>query len=327
MSTVFPLPKVIYTKLADVEESRDVALIYSQLAWDAVSDALRLKVTSQGEVREATQEHFDALAADARGEVIYAVGGGLAADAAKYVSVKTGLPFVCVPTAMTVDAFFTWASGVRGDGCVKYLVTKPPDEVIADLEVLAAAPDHLRAAGICDVLSIATGCADWEYAHAKGLNPPAAPYDAPVAAIARGILGAALEAAEAAGRGDHQGLQRLIDCLMLEVQLCNQIGHSRPEEGSEHYFAYAVENVMGKGLPHGDLVGPGIVIAARLQGIDAVALESALRKCLVPLDKISEQVSRDTLRILPDYCRKHALAHGIAHDLTEPQIDAVSVVV
>ncbi|MFQ5435295.1 MAG: hypothetical protein ACE5FD_10510 [Anaerolineae bacterium] len=41
----------------------------------------------------------------------------------------------------------------------------------------------------------------------------------------------------------------------MEVQLCNQIGHARPEEGSEHYFAYAVENVMGKGLPHGDLVG------------------------------------------------------------------------
>ncbi len=51
----------------------------------------------------------------------------------------------------------------------------------------------------------------------------------------------------------------------MEVQLCNQVGHFRPEEGTEHYFAYAVENEMGHGRPDGDLVGPAILLVAKLQ--------------------------------------------------------------
>lgn len=63
-----------------------------------------------------------------------------------------------------------------------------------------------------------------------------------------------------------EGLKTLYDCRAMEVQLCNQVGHFRPEEGTEHYFAYAVENEMGHGRPDGDLVGPAILLVAKLQG-------------------------------------------------------------
>lgn len=327
MNTIYPLPTVVYMPLAEVEEPRDVALIYSDLAWRAVENKLRLKVVSRVEVREATVEHFDAMAAAMEGDVIYAVGGGLATDAAKYVAHKKGMPLVSVPTAATVDAFFTWATGVRRDGCVYYLEVAPPDELIVDLEVLASAPLHLRSSGLCDVLSIATGCADWEYAHAIGKNPTHAPYDAAVARMARSILDAMLEAAESAGAAQPEGLRRTLDCLAMEVQLCNQVGHARCEEGSEHYFAYAVENVLGKGLPHGDLVGPGIIQAGRLQGIDVAPLEKALRQCHVPLDRIPEEVSRKVWLELPAYCVKHNLAHGVAHDMDATKLDKVPLTI
>ena len=45
---------------------------------------------------------------------------------------------------MTVDAFFTWAAGVREDECVKYVETGPPERVVIDLDVLASAPESLR---------------------------------------------------------------------------------------------------------------------------------------------------------------------------------------
>lgn len=32
-----------------------------------------------------------------KGEVIYAVGGGLAVDAVKYIAIKQGLEIVCLP--------------------------------------------------------------------------------------------------------------------------------------------------------------------------------------------------------------------------------------
>ena len=132
---------------------------------------------------------------------------------------------------------------------------------------------------------------------------------------AQSILSSVLDCAEAAGRGDHDGLKTLYDCLAMEVQLCNQVGHSRPEEGSEHYFAYAVENEMGHGLPHGDLVGPAILLIAKLQGQDTSRLEKALKACNVPLNNLPQDMIDRTLKTLPAYSIKHNLSFGIAHTL------------
>ena len=282
MNTIPAVPPVDIMPLSDIDEQRDVALITSTPAWDAVSSLVRLSVAVRRDIGIADESHWESMVGDITGDVIYAVGGGLAADAGKYLSHTTRLPLVCIPTVLSVDAFFTWASGVRRDGCVVYLETKTPDRVVVDFDVLAAGPPAVRAAGICDVLSIATGSWDWRYAEIKGKNPPSMGYVPHTADTARSIMQGVLDAAEAAGRGDTDGLKSLLDALMMEVQLTNQIGHARPEEGSEHYFAYAVENEMGHGLPHGDLVGPGIVLAAALQGQDVTPLKGALEAANIP---------------------------------------------
>jgi glycerol-1-phosphate dehydrogenase [NAD(P)+] len=322
MNTIWNLPVTEITPFADITEDRPVALLTSGPAWSAVHQNLsQLTIVWRAEAHEATLAHWAALA-DSLSEtvgdedyVIYAVGGGLVADAAKYVAVQLDRPLVCLPTALSVDAFLTWASGYRRDGCVAYLETRPPDRLLVDFDVLAAAPPAIRAAGICDVLSIATGCWDWQFAEERGRNPAGMHLISYVYDAAQAILAGALDCAEAAGRGDLDGLKQLLDCLAMEVQLCNQIGHSRPEEGSEHYFAYAVENVMGKGLPHGDLVGPAILLIAEKQGQGSAALRQALEACRIPLDNIPQDVVDETLRQLPDYVRHHNLPYGIAHEL------------
>eukprot|EP00666_Eupelagonemidae_sp_cell4sb_P008539 gene8539-7115_t len=80
------------------------------------------------------------------------------------------------------------------------------------------------------------------------------------AQIAAAIFDAACGCAAAAGRGDHAGLRRLVEVLCLEVALCNQIGHSRPEEGSEHYLCYLMEALVPEErFTHAELVGPGLL--------------------------------------------------------------------
>ncbi len=321
MHPVFPIPTVTYGSFSELDDDLDIALVYSKAAFDKIRRRKGcFRPFTKAEVKEATEEHWNALSEQLKGDVIYAVGGGLAVDAAKYIASQRNLPLVCLPTALTVDAFFTWASGVRHGGCVRYLGTKVPDEVIVDFEILCSAPPNLRAAGICDVLSIATGCWDWKYAHEKGMNPSGMEFVEYVYDAAQAILDGTLECAEAAGRGDGEGIKQLLQCLLLEVQLCNTMGHARPEEGSEHYFAYAVENRMGKGLPHGDLVGPGILIMSRLQGQETNRLRKALTDCHIPLDRIPQNVALETLAGLPQYCREHQMPHGIAHDVTEEMI-------
>jgi glycerol dehydrogenase-like iron-containing ADH family enzyme len=101
----------------------------------------------------------------------------------------------------------------------------------------------------------------------------------------------------------------------LEVQLGTPARSLTAGRGSEHYFAYAVENVLGKGLPHGDLVGPGIVLMAEAQGLQVAQLRRALDACSVPLNRIPPAVVEQTLATLPAYVQQHALPFGIAHTL------------
>jgi len=333
VNKIWNLPKVDLLPFSEIEEKRPVLLVTSSPAWNAVKGQLHINIAATLEVTEATTENWDnlqLLITNHQLEVVYSVGGGLTADAAKYIAVKLNLPLVVLPTALSVDAFLTAASGVRrasplpelgegpgvmADGCVYYIETKPPENLILDLDVISAAPEPIRAAGITDVLSIATGSWDWKFAHERGKNPASMEFIPWVYDNAQSILNGVLDCAEAAGRGDRDGLKTLFDCLALEVQLCNQVGHARPEEGSEHYFAYAVENEMGHGLPHGDLVGPGILLFARLQGQDTARLEKALRACHIPLNNIPQEMTDRTLKVLPEYCARHNLSFGLAHTL------------
>jgi glycerol-1-phosphate dehydrogenase [NAD(P)+] len=313
MELIQNLPIIHLTQLDDWDEKRPVALVTSEPAWEAVGNSLHLPIAWKTEVFEATTENWDIISTGIQGEVVYSVGGGLTADAAKYFAAKHDLPLVVIPTALSVDAFITAASGIRKDGCVYYIDTKPPDELILDLDVIAAAPETIRAAGITDVMSIATGSWDWKYAESCGKNPPGMEFIPWVNENARVILEAALDCAEAAGRGDRGGLKTLYDCLAMEVQLCNQVGHARPEEGTEHYFAYCAENHLGHGLPHGDLVGPGIIHAAHWQGQDTARLETALNACHIPLNRISAEIVERVRLELPAYCTHHNLPFAIAH--------------
>ena len=292
MTRIPNLPAVQFMPFSDIEEKRSVVLVTSAPAWNAVKHALHFQIATQLDVTEARTEHWDTLLSKVNGQpsVVYAVGGGLTADAAKYIAAKLDLPLVVLPTALSVDAFLTPASGIRRNGCVYYIDTRVPDTLILDLDIIAKAPASIRAAGITDVMSIATGCWDWKFAHERGKNPPGMEFIPWVYENAQSILHGVLDCAEAAGQGDKDGLKHLYNCLAMEVQLCNQVGHARPEEGSEHYFAYAVENRMGHGLPHGDLVGPGILLMARLQGQATGPLEAALKACHIPMDGIPQEV-------------------------------------
>lgn len=320
----FPLPELVYIPIHSWIEDDTAIIIKQDTAWQALQPHdLDWDIGIELEAPPPTEAAFKRLTKQCAGmgDIIYAIGGGVSADAAKYVARELELPLICVPTALSVDAFFTWASGVRDSGSVRYLETVPPEIVLLDLDVIANAPAHVRAAGIIDVLSIATATHDWQLAEQKGRNPAGQHYDAGIATIARSVLSLAEDFAEAAGRGDPQGLRALVNALAMEVQLCNLIGHSRPEEGSEHHFAYCAEMLTsgesstGQAAmalhTHGEYVGPGIALMAERQGQHVAPLRKALDDAGVPMNALSPDVIDATLRELPAYVRKHGLAYSI----------------
>lgn len=322
---IWNLPLIELRDLSTVRETRPAAVLTGNRAWNAVGSRLELPIVVQAEPHTARFDFLEELASNLPESVrvVYGIGGGLAADAAKYVAWKNGLPSVLIPTALSVDGFFTALVAVRKEGTVYYETTGPAEKVIVDLGVVAAAPPHIRGTGIVEILSMTTGLLDWQYAAKMKQNTYLERFQPWAASIAAGIAQQAYKIAKGVGEGRPDALRNLLDLICVEVQLTNQLGHNRPQEGAEQYFAYAIEPkaARGTGIPYADLVGPGIIIAAALHGQDTTAIRNTLLDAGVRLDRLSEEDIVETIVSLPEYVRQHNLPYSIVHDMELSKAD------
>lgn len=318
MTTIWYLPRIEIADVGTITETRPAALLTGKGAWEAVGQHLKLPLVIQAEPHKADHDFFKSLAKDLppQVEVIYAVGGGLVSDAAKYIGWVNKLPVVTIPTALSVDGFFTALVAVREGGSVHYVTTGPAEKIIIDWEIIRNAPDHLRGTGICELLSIVTGLLDWRYAAERNKTTVDTRFLPWAAGLAAGIAQQAFKIAPGIGQGKVEALRNLLDLMCTEVQLTNQIGHNRPQEGSEQYFAYAIEKktASGYGVPYADLVGPGILIAAALHKQDIAPIRDTIISAGIRLDQLKANDVMDTLKALPEYVRQHDLPYSIIND-------------
>ncbi len=327
MTTIYPLPHIEVCDLISVQETRPVALLTGGRAWAAVNSLLNLPLVVQAEPYHVQTDYLDTLANDLppQVEVIYGVGGGMVSDASKYVGWKKKLPVVVVPTCLSQDGFLTALVAARTDGTVNYITTGPVEKLIIDWDVIRAAPQNYRGAGIVELLTIVTGILDWKYAAEHDKTTPETRFVPWAAGLMAGIAQQAFKIAAGVGRGNVESLRNLLDLLCMEVQLTNQMGHNRPQEGSEQYFAYAIEPRAGNGrpVPYADMVGPGILIASALHGQDVSPIRTTLESAGIRLDQLRTEDIVDTLKTLPEYVRKHGLPYSILNDLepTSERID------
>lgn len=314
------LPSIVTRAFADIKERREAVVLTTEPAWKAVK-GIDINPHHIIYVDANTTAAMAAVAEVCEGEVVYGVGGGLAIDTAKYVASANELPLIAIPTILSTDAFLTDATGVRENGCVQYLPTKTPDTVIVDMDILCNAPAAMRASGAADILSIATALWDWQEAEKMGENPSDQQITPQAVSIAETLLETLLENARDIGSGTPKGLKLLLDLLCMEVQLCNLCGHSRVEEGSEHYFTYALEKHLtaanSENLLHGELVGLGILLMAALQSQPWMQYRHAL-ECLqinYRSAAVAPEAIADTLVNLSEYVVHHKLPYTVATTL------------
>src|SRR5688572_16779970 len=311
MTTIWPLPQIEIRALSTIEETRPTALLTGKRSWEAAGPFLTLPLVVQAEPHKADEDFFAMLADNIppQVEVVYGVGGGLVADCAKYIGWRRKLPVVIVPTALSADGFFTALAAVRDNGTVHYVTTGPAGQVIIDWDIISQAPPNVRGAAVTELLTIVTGLLDWRYAADRNQTTPETRYVPWAAAMAAGIAQQAFKIAAGVGSGNVEALRNLLDLICIEVQLTNQLGHNRPQEGSEQFFAYAVEQRAGGGrpVPYADLVGPGILIAAALHGQDIAPIRATLGSAGIRLGQIKPDDILATIRSLPNYVKQHDL--------------------
>ncbi len=320
MTTIWTLPRIELQALTTVEETRPLALLTGHRSWQAVGPILSdLPIVVQAEPHTADIRFLESMAANLppQVEVVYGVGGGLVADVAKYIGWRRQIPSVIIPTAISVDGFFTAIVAVREDGVVRYEETGPAEKVIIDWDVVSNAPAQIRGTGIVEILSIVTGLLDWQYAAKHNKNTPSTRFQPWAAAMAAGIAQQAFKIARGVGEGRVDSLRNLLDLICMEVQLTNQLGHNRPQEGSEQYFAYAIEPKVAHdaSVPYADLVGPGILISAALHKQDIAPIRETLSSAGIRLGQLRPDDIIETVKRLPGYVKQHKLPYSILHDL------------
>lgn len=258
-------------------------------------------------------------------EAVLGVGGGAAMDMAKYISWKRGIPLYLIPTIASVDAAVTSSAAVRVEGKVRYVGTAEPEVVGVDFPVVRGAPAYLNRAGVGDILSIHTALSDWKRSFERGKDD----YSEETAAAASAMLRRMEEGAASLRDVSEDGVRLLFDLYNEENDLCERWGNSRPEEGSEHFFAYNVEYLTGQHFVHGELVCLGVYVLAHIQGnhpewvhnfINAVGVRYRLSEL-----NISTKAFRKTMLTLRDFVEKEGLFYSVINetDFDGPMVDAV----
>ena len=289
------------------------------------------------ETAGATTHVVDSLAVDALDRLVaelppgnapvVGLGGGIALDAAKWCAWRTGRPLVLVPGVVSVDAAVTNTVAVREAGGVVYRGFVVADAIVLDPDLVTRAPVRLNRAGVGDLLSIHTGLQDWRLGAAAGTIA----FDDEIAGTAAAVLDRVEALAPEIGAVSDAGLDGVLRAYAEVNALCLRAGHSGPEEGSEHYFGYHLEQVAGRSFVHGELIGLGTVLMAALQGNDPDRPRRILAASRVDWSPaalgVDRAAVREALAGLPAFVRAQGLPHSVIDeaDLGPAAVDALLV--
>ena len=187
--------------------------------------------------------------------IVVAVGSGVLNDLGKYASGLLERPYLCVPTAASMDGYSASGASLLDDGFKRTLPCPPPEAIVADLDVIRNAPPKMAGWGFGDLAGKLVAALDWQIADALGEDP----VDPVPFTMVQDNLARWLSDPQGVARGGEDALHDLMSGLLISGFAIQAHGDSRPASGSEHQFAHLWEmeglEVDGHPASHGSCVG------------------------------------------------------------------------
>ncbi|MDP6641129.1 MAG: sn-glycerol-1-phosphate dehydrogenase, partial [Nitrososphaerales archaeon] len=225
-------------------------------------------------------------------DIMSGLGGGKTVDAAKLVAFNKTLPYISIPTSASHDGISSPFASIKGSGRPYSIVTNPPLGIIADLDIIGGAPIRLLASGCGDLIGKITAVKDWEIERTdKGSY-----YGKYAASLAHLSADIVIEEAKNIGLGKKDSIRDVVEALLSAGVAAGIAGSSRPCSGSEHLFAHAVDIQGDNNGLHGEKVGLGTILMAKLQGINWEKIVKALEDINAPTN--GQDIGLDDKRIV-----------------------------
>ncbi len=193
-----------------------------------------------------------------------AVGSGTINDLTKLVAHRLGRPYLAVATAASMDGYTAYGASITYRGSKQTFDCPAPRAVLADLDVIAPAPEGLNASGYADLLAKGAAGADWIVADAAGEEP----IDSQVWATVQEFLPSWVESPVGVARSEPETLRRLTVGLMMSGFAMQAARSSRPASGADHQFSHLWDmqhhTHNGVAPSHGFKVGIGTLASLEL---------------------------------------------------------------
>jgi len=163
-----------------------------------------------------------------------AVGSGTVNDLTKLASHRTERPYMCVATAASMDGYTAFGASITYQGAKQTFLCPAPVAVVADLDVICAAPGEMNASGYADLLAKVPAGSDWILADAFGLDV----IDQQAWAIVQGRLRELVSDPVGVRSGKPAAIGKLVEGLMLGGFAMQSARSSRVASGAEHMFSH-----------------------------------------------------------------------------------------
>lgn len=164
-----------------------------------------------------------------------AIGSGTVNDLVKLAAHRAGREaYLCVATAASMDGYTAFGASITFKGAKQTFNCPAPRAVVADIDVIAGAPEWMTASGYADLSAKVTAGADWILADALGAEP----IDPRAWAIVQGGLRDSLVDPAGCRTGKVDAIAPLVEGLMLGGFAMQWSKTSRPASGAEHQFSH-----------------------------------------------------------------------------------------